>query len=62
MIGAWGVPTEHMYVEVFEVSSLDALQKLGMEPEILAFGAYETYELKIAMSMEEAAQMLQQIK
>jgi len=60
-IGAWTVPTEHLYVEVLEIPSLEAYQKLGMEPEILAFGAYETYEVKLAYSMEEVAQMLQQL-
>jgi len=61
-VGAWSVPTEHLYVEVVEIPSLDAFEKLGMEPEILAWGAYETYEVKFAYSLEEVAQMLQQTR
>ena len=61
-IGAWQVPTEHLYVSVLEVPSIEAFEKLGMEPMIFAFGAYETYEVKLAYSMEELGQMLQQIK
>jgi len=41
---------------------LDAFQKLGMEPEVLALSAYETYEVKLALSMEETVKMLRQAK
>lgn len=60
MLGAWTVPNEHLYVEVDEAPSLEAIQNLSMEPEIQAFGAYETWEMKIAYSLNEIAQMLQQ--
>jgi len=61
-LGAWVVPTEHLSYWVFEVPSLDAYQKLGMEPLILELSKYETYEIKFAYSMEEVTQMLQQAK
>jgi len=61
-LGGWGVTSEHLTVMVAEAPSLDAFQKLGMEPEILALSAYETYEIKLASSMEEAMKMLKQAK
>ena len=59
-LGGWIVPTEHLSVGVFDAPSLEAFQSWSMEPLVLAFGAYETYEVKLAFSMEEAAQMLKQ--
>jgi len=56
------VPTEHLSYWVFEVPSLDAYQKLGMEPLILELSKYETYEIKLAYGIEEVTQMLQQAK
>jgi len=62
MVGLWQVPTEHLIFEVHEAPSLEAFQKLGREPEILAWNAYNTMEMKIAISAEEATQMLLQAK
>lgn len=59
-IGAWSVPSEHLSYWVYEIPSLDIYQKLGMEPEILAVSAFETYEIKLAYNMDEITQMLQQ--
>jgi len=61
-LGSWAVYTEHLSFEVYEAPSLDAFGKLGMEPEILALSEFETYEIKLASSMEEAAKMLRQAK
>lgn len=57
MIGAWGVPTEHLTVGVFEVPSLEAIQKISKEPEIMAKMEFETAEFKLAISFEEAKQI-----
>jgi hypothetical protein len=62
MLGAWTVPTEHLNLMVFEASSSDVFSKLLMEPEIVALSAFETYELKRAFGMEEATEMLRQMK
>ena len=61
-IGAWTVPSEHQYVEVLEIPSLEVWEKLGLDPLVSAFGAYETYEVKLAYKMEEVAEMLKQAK
>jgi len=62
MVGFWQVPMEHLMFEVYEAPSLEAFQKLSMEPEILAWTAYNTVEMKIAISIEEAMKMLKQAK
>ncbi len=56
------VPSEHLSVVVFEAPSVEAFNKLGMEPEILAISAYETYEVKSAVGGEEVVKMLRQAK
>jgi len=60
LLGGWIVTTEHLGVYAFEAPSFEAFQKLGNEPEVLATSAFETYEIKPAISFEEAVQMLQQ--
>jgi hypothetical protein len=50
------VPTEHLTVGVLEVPTLEATQRILMEPEIKARMEFETAELKLAISFEEAKQ------
>jgi hypothetical protein len=61
-LGGCAVYNEHLSVMMFDAPSLEAWEKLGMEPEILALSAYETYEVKVAISNEEAMKMLMQAK
>lgn len=58
MLGNWAAPTEHLSIAVLEAPSLEAFQKLDMEPEAMAFSAYETYEVKSALGMEEVVKRL----
>jgi hypothetical protein len=62
MLGNWNVPTEHLSVIVFEAPSIEDFNKCGMEPAVLALSAYETYEVKLAIGMEEAMKMMRQAK
>ena len=59
LIGGWTVHGEHMNFWVVDAPSLEVLQALMMEPEILALSAIETMEFKVAMNMEEAVKMMQ---
>ena len=61
MVGLWQVPIEHLVFEVYEAPSYEAFQKLGREPVIQAWNAYNTSEMKSAISIEEAIKMLKQI-
>ena len=62
MIGAWIVPSEHLHFMVFDAPSLEAFNALGMEPEISAMGAFNTTEIKMAISAQEAIKMLRETK
>ncbi|MGD0804964.1 MAG: hypothetical protein ABSA11_12930 [Candidatus Bathyarchaeia archaeon] len=57
-LGLWLVPTEHLTIIVDEASSLDAFQKLLMEPEFVAINAYCSIETKVAITAEEAMKMM----
>ena len=48
-LGGWVIAHEHLLISVLE-GSLDAIQRLSMEPENVALNAYATYETKIASS------------
>jgi len=62
MVGAWSVPNEHLNFLVIEAPSLEAFQKLRMEPEARAVAATETIEIKIVINKEEILKMLRQTK
>jgi len=57
-LGAWIVTNEHTSYGVFEAPSLEAYKKLNEEPEAWALGAYDTSEIKLVISLEEAMQIL----
>jgi len=61
-VGGWMVPPEHLAVAVYDAPSLEAFQKVSMEPEILAMSEFSTNEYKIAISFDEMEQMLQRPK
>jgi uncharacterized protein with GYD domain len=57
-LGEYVVPNEHLIVGIYEATSSEVFNKFAMEPEIIVRGAFETAELKSAMSMEEVMKML----
>jgi hypothetical protein len=60
-LASWLVPYEHLLISVVE-GSLDGINNLSMEPDNVAIYAYCTYDMKIALSVEEATKMLKQAK
>jgi hypothetical protein len=62
VVGAWSVHSEHLNVMVLEAPTVDAFQKVMMEPEVLAITATETYEVKLALNMSDVLNMLKQAK
>jgi len=62
MVGRWVVHSEHLAIGVYEASRLEAFQKLGMEPEIVAMGAFNTSEMKLAVPIKEVMKMLRKAK
>jgi hypothetical protein len=57
-VGAWTVIQEHLLVWVYEAPSSEALQNFSMEPEIVRWMAWNTSEIKLAMSLEESMKLL----
>jgi len=57
-VGAWTVIPEHLTVWVYEAPSSESLQKFSMEPEMIKWMAWNTNEIKLAMSLEESINLL----
>jgi hypothetical protein len=57
-IGMWSVHNEHLNVAVWDAPSVEAVEKMGMEPEVLAWRCFSTAEVKVAAPMEEVAQRM----
>jgi hypothetical protein len=57
-VGVWTVIQEHLLVWVYEAPSSEALQKFAMEPEMVQWMAWNTSEIKLAMSLEESNKLL----
>jgi hypothetical protein len=57
-VGVWTVIPEHLLVWVYEAPSSEALQKFSMEHEMVEWMAWNTSEIKLAMSLEESIKLL----
>lgn len=57
-IGAWTVIPEHLLVWVYEAPTSEALQNFSMEPEMVKWMAWNTSEIKLAMSLEDSMVLL----
>src|SRR4030042_812711 len=57
-VGAWTVIPEHLLVWVYEAPTSEALQEFSMEPDMVKWMAWNTSEIKLAMSLEESIKLL----
>jgi hypothetical protein len=57
-VGAWTVIPEHLLVWVYEAPSSESLREFSMEPEMVKWMAWNTSEIKLAMSLEESMKLL----
>jgi hypothetical protein len=57
-IGVWTVIPEHLTVWVYEATNPESLQKFSMEPDIIKWMAWNTNEIKLAVSLEESIRLL----
>ena len=60
LLGAWFVLSEHTLYEVFDAPTLEAFQKMAMEPEILQWSAFNTMEIKLVASVDDVQRLLAQ--
>ena len=58
MIGGWTALPQHLQVMVFEAPNMEAMQKAGMEPEMMAWFGYNTTQLMPVMTLEEANKLM----
>jgi hypothetical protein len=62
MVGGWNVHPEHLTIQVFEAPTFEAIQAFSMEPDVVKLTSVDTQEVKVAMTLDEAAQMLQMMQ
>ena len=53
---------EHMVVSIYEAPSLEAFQKLSMEPEFLAWSSWTTTKTRMVSGLEDIVKKLKQAK
>ena len=58
VIGGWTIHNEHLMVYVLEAPNFEVIDKMGLEPEVLAWRCFSTAEFKTAIPMEEVNKML----
>jgi L-rhamnose mutarotase len=58
LLGAWFALTEHTLYEVFDSPSLEAFQKMAMEPEIVQWSAFNTMEIRMVASVNDVMGLL----
>jgi hypothetical protein len=60
LLGAWFALSEHTLYEVFNAPTLEAFQKMAMEPEILQWSAFNTMEIKLVATVDDVKRLLAQ--
>ena len=52
----------HLSVQVLEAPTFEAFQAFSMEPEVMKMSSVDTMEIKAAITLEEAGQMMMQMQ
>lgn len=60
LLGCWFDLPGHTLYEVYDSPSLDAFQKMAMEPEILQWSAINTMEIKMVATLDDVMKLLKQ--
>ena len=58
-IGSWNVHPERLTFNVYEAPTMEAFQKLQMEPEMVTLNAWNTSQIKIATGYQEVIKQVQ---
>ena len=61
-VGLWSAMPEHIVVSIYEAPSLEAFQKLSMEPEFLAWSSWTTTKTRMVSGLEDIVKKLKQAK
>jgi hypothetical protein len=57
IIGAWHSAEDHTIAIVYEVPSVEDMQKFTMEPEVMNFLAFQMGHTRLVTTMEEAVKL-----
>lgn len=60
MLSCWFDLPGHTLYEVYDAPSLEAFQKMAMEPEIVQWSAFNIIEIKMVTSVEDVNRLLKQ--
>jgi hypothetical protein len=60
LLGAWFALSEHTLYEVYNAPTLEAFQKMAMEPEIVQWSAFNTIEIKLVATVDDVKKLLAQ--
>lgn len=58
VVGSWTSVPEHLIVNVYEAPNMEALMKFAMEPEAMAWSAYNITDMRPVMTLEEVMKLL----
>jgi hypothetical protein len=59
MLGCWFDLPGHTLYEVYDCPSLEAMQKLIIEPEIAAWSSFNSIEIKLMTTVDDVSKILQ---
>ena len=52
-IGAWAIHPQHLVVYIFDAPSMEAIQRIELEPEVMNWRCFTTADYQLAAPMEE---------
>ena len=58
VVGGWHSPGDHFFVIVYDAPNMEAMLKMSMEPEVMAWSSYHMSEMKPVMTLEESMKLL----
>jgi uncharacterized protein with GYD domain len=58
VVGSWVSIPDHTIVMVYEAPNMEAMLKISMEPEVMAWIGYNNTETKPVMTLEETIKLL----
>ncbi|MCG7855079.1 MAG: hypothetical protein MIO88_04420, partial [Methanoregulaceae archaeon] len=60
LLGCWFDLPGHALYEVYDAPSLEAFQKMSMEPEIVQWSSFNTMDIKLVSTLDDVMMVLKQ--
>ena len=60
LLGCWFDLPGHALYEVYDAPSLEAFQKMSLEPEIVQWSSFNTMEIKLVSTLDDVMIILKQ--